>query len=385
MKTSSVLRVIAIVLAASGCQVVIGLSDYKQGDNGGSALSNGLQPPQSVGPPSGGAGCSGWMQTGQCLASGPLEPMNDQACNVPILGTWSGYCVCSNGTQVGTDCTHVEASCDQVCAAGSWSAALSTDGGIGVDAGPSCGSGDCLGNDGNCYSCQVGTCSTAYEGMCSSANAGVYCCEPLQPEGGSTCPILGCFTDRGDSNDTGGRDLSGAMLFDGQPMSIERCQQFCNGYSYYGVENGNQCFCGSSINNNPSMSSNCGTQCSGNNSETCGGVWAIDIYGPCATGGGSSSSSGSSSGGVSSGSSGSSSGGGSTCVAPGGTCTTTGECCQSGSYAPNGSVCVTNDNACHALCSTSSQCTGGCCIQLSSSFNGFPGDCGQQMSGYTCL
>jgi hypothetical protein len=49
---------------------------------------------------------------------------------------------------------------------------------------------------------------------------------------------------------------------------------------------------------------------------------------------------------------------------------------------PNGAVCVSNDNSCHAICTASSQCNSGCCIQLQGVSYG---DCGTYQSGYTCL
>jgi hypothetical protein len=84
--------------------------------------------------------------------------------------------------------------------------------------------------------------------------------------------------------------------------------------------------------------------------------------------------------------SGSGSGGGGDqpgCVDPGGTCSGTKECCQSGNgIGPEGQVCVSDDNACHAVCLSSSECKSGCCIKLSGvSF----GNCGEYASGYTCL
>jgi hypothetical protein len=76
---------------------------------------------------------------------------------------------------------------------------------------------------------------------------------------------------------------------------------------------------------------------------------------------GSSSSSSSSSGSSSSGS-GSSSG----CVAPGSTCTTTPDCCQSGTGIPQGATCISNDNECHAICNIvwPSECNSNCCAAV---------------------
>ena len=58
--------------------------------------------------------CSGWAQTGQCLASGPREPQNDKPCGEDLDPGWSGYCQCAGG-DVGMDCGHVVISCDDTC------------------------------------------------------------------------------------------------------------------------------------------------------------------------------------------------------------------------------------------------------------------------------
>jgi hypothetical protein len=73
---------------------------------------------------------------------------------------------------------------------------------------------------------------------------------------------------------------------------------------------------------------------------------------------------------------------GPSCVAPGGACSNTGECCQSGQGVPYGQSCISNDNACHALCAASSECNSGCCIKLQGDSYGV---CGDYQSGYTCL
>jgi hypothetical protein len=48
---------------------------------------------------------------------------------------------------------------------------------------------------------------------------------------------------------------------------------------------------------------------------------------------------------------------------------------------PYGANCSPDDNLCHALCLTSSDCESDCCIPLS---GGTYGNCGPAQSGYTC-
>jgi hypothetical protein len=50
------------------------------------------------------------------------------------------------------------------------------------------------------------------------------------------------------------------------------------------------------------------------------------------------------------------------CQAPGDSCTDTNQCCMSGpTVGPLGAVCISNDNQCHAMCNTGSDCSSGCC------------------------
>ncbi len=71
-----------------------------------------------------------------------------------------------------------------------------------------------------------------------------------------------------------------------------------------------------------------------------------------------------------------------TCSHPGQSCTTPSDCCSNDPNAPMGQTCLSNDNVCHALCTSSSECTSGCCIKLQGVSYGA---CGDYQSGYTCL
>ena len=82
---------------------------------------------------------------------------------------------------------------------------------------------------------------------------------------------VGCFVDRDR------RDLPAAFI-DGN-MSVGRCVAHCarEGFTYAGVQDGNQCFCGNSY-GAYGASRSCNTPCSANSSERCGGVWANGVY-----------------------------------------------------------------------------------------------------------
>jgi hypothetical protein len=70
------------------------------------------------------------------------------------------------------------------------------------------------------------------------------------------------------------------------------------------------------------------------------------------------------------------------CSHPGQSCASPSDCCSNDPNAPMGQTCLSNDNVCHALCSSSSECTSGCCIKLQGVSYGA---CGGYQSGYTCL
>ncbi len=58
----------------------------------------------------------------------------------------------------------------------------------------SCGTGECLGSDGNCYGpCSSGYCTTSPSGTCSNPSAGgVYCCTSGGSGGSGTCTAQVC-------------------------------------------------------------------------------------------------------------------------------------------------------------------------------------------------
>jgi len=96
-------------------------------------------------------------------------------------------------------------------------------------------------------------------------------------------PLLGCYTDNGVPR----RALTGLTIgsdnFSAQnALTLESCQAYCGsqGFALAGLEATSQCFCGNSIADSsiPVDLSTCNTQCNGNNSQSCGGIWRISIY-----------------------------------------------------------------------------------------------------------
>jgi WSC domain len=87
---------------------------------------------------------------------------------------------------------------------------------------------------------------------------------------------LGCFPDSTDP-----RILGGTAITD-PDMSVELCVDVCedNSYSGFGVEDGNQCFCGDEFATTVSSvdDSNCNYRCPGHGSTQCGGFGYINVY-----------------------------------------------------------------------------------------------------------
>jgi hypothetical protein len=79
----------------------------------------------------------------------------------------------------------------------------------------------------------------------------------------------GCFSDSASI-----RALSGTSLLGNSGNSVEAYAAFClPTYSFFGVENGQDCWCGNSI------GSSCNTNCTEPDGGVCGGSSAIEIYG----------------------------------------------------------------------------------------------------------
>merc|ERR1719446_576888 len=81
---------------------------------------------------------------------------------------------------------------------------------------------------------------------------------------------LGCFKDKSK------RDLSKQM--GGGNGSREKCGAACAkaGMKYFGLQYGNQCFCGNSY-GKYKKATNCNMKCK-NGKETCGGTWANSVF-----------------------------------------------------------------------------------------------------------
>jgi hypothetical protein len=90
---------------------------------------------------------------------------------------------------------------------------------------------------------------------------------------------LGCYSD------APSRLLDGAFQ-DVSDMTVQNCTNYCNGistsrfYPFIGVEDSTQCYCATNFTRNPGISNDerCSQSCGGNQSESCGALWLINVY-----------------------------------------------------------------------------------------------------------
>ena len=71
------------------------------------------------------------------------------------------------------------------------------------------------------------------------------------------------------------------MKFENDINTIQNCIQFCSVYdfAFAGVEREDQCFCGHNAPTQyPMPDSECDSKCSGDQTQICGGNWAINVY-----------------------------------------------------------------------------------------------------------
>ncbi|KAK4117256.1 WSC-domain-containing protein [Canariomyces notabilis] len=85
---------------------------------------------------------------------------------------------------------------------------------------------------------------------------------------------VGCFTD-----DLDERSLTGKITYD-SAMTLEACAAACDGYSYFGVEYGSQCYCGTDLRPTAQQVSQaeCATRCGGDKSNVCGDADRLNVF-----------------------------------------------------------------------------------------------------------
>ncbi|KAM7203183.1 WSC domain containing protein, partial [Naviculisporaceae sp. PSN 640] len=84
----------------------------------------------------------------------------------------------------------------------------------------------------------------------------------------------GCHTEA-----HGQRALSDGSFYN-DAMTLEKCATVCQGYSWFGVEYGRECYCGNTLNEGsvPAPSAECNFACPGKVSQTCGAGDRLNLY-----------------------------------------------------------------------------------------------------------
>ncbi|KAB5545663.1 hypothetical protein GE09DRAFT_1243416 [Coniochaeta sp. 2T2.1] len=127
----------------------------------------------------------------------------------------------------------------------------------------------------------TGQCNMACQGQPVDAcgdegRIGIYQDTNYQPSLAVVNPGVAGFSFRGCYVDSDSRIIQGQVYRDAQ-MTVAKCMQRAGTSRFAGVENGNECFYGSSLS---AMQPNtgCSTACGGNSSEVCGGGWRLAVY-----------------------------------------------------------------------------------------------------------
>jgi hypothetical protein len=81
-----------------------------------------------------------------------------------------------------------------------------------------------------------------------------------------------CWTDS-----VGARSLTGTNEMQAG-MTVEMCATFCDGYEYFGVEYGSECYCGNDLAGEAAAEADCSILCAGSASEWCGGPNRLNLY-----------------------------------------------------------------------------------------------------------
>ncbi|KAM7214138.1 WSC domain containing protein [Rhypophila decipiens] len=84
----------------------------------------------------------------------------------------------------------------------------------------------------------------------------------------------GCFVDNGNPR------VLPSNLLGSDVLTAELYAEHCDGYAYFGLEHGRECWCGTSAPTVPAPESECSFPCAGNDRELCGAGGRINVFGP---------------------------------------------------------------------------------------------------------
>ncbi|KAK5999297.1 hypothetical protein QM012_005622 [Aureobasidium pullulans] len=120
----------------------------------------------------------------------------------------------------------------------------------------------------NVYYINVTTSSTTTSSAPSTPTGPVV----VQSAGGYS--YMGCYTEA-----TNGRALTGSSKA-AASISVDACASYCSAYTYFGVEYGNECYCGNVMQpgSGPITDGRCKMPCAANSTQLCGGPNGLNMY-----------------------------------------------------------------------------------------------------------
>ncbi|KAL1840964.1 hypothetical protein VTJ49DRAFT_7570 [Mycothermus thermophilus] len=95
---------------------------------------------------------------------------------------------------------------------------------------------------------------------------------PSNPETAGDFAYVSCWTDKVDD-----RSLKAAS-YRSSGLTVEICAEQCKDYAYFGVEYGEECFCGDELGGEAAPAAECAMLCAGGANQWCGGPDRMNVY-----------------------------------------------------------------------------------------------------------
>lgn len=97
---------------------------------------------------------------------------------------------------------------------------------------------------------------------------------PIVVQSVGSYSYMGCYTEA-----TNGRALN-SLSKAAASISVDTCASYCSAYTYFGVEYGNECYCGNAIQSGSGLITDgrCKMPCAANSTQICGGPNGLNMY-----------------------------------------------------------------------------------------------------------